>query len=285
MPARDERPVRRARRVAWAWRGRAPSTHGTLYSPTSPQQAPADIGRSHALEDGLGALPELTGRRTDPSPPARAPALALSRAQRPAGGTPGPAAHCSGCPICPQPTCPSPSRAHLTGCRLAAGGPDRRRGSETPLAGLGGPGSLCGASLLVPLGCLPRQQRFSCLFQPFLCRLQPFQRRPAGLGDGLGRPRVADVEWVGLGGSGRCCLGREASAISVDRWGKPQNWPRQSPGTRRGIAPLPARRMARFDRLTRFFGAILGRYYSAGKTEAVGHAPQNGPRQGFAIDS
>ena len=95
MPARDERPVRRARRVAWAWRGRAPSTHGTLYSPTSPQQAPADIGRSHALEDGLGALPELTGRRTDPSPPARAPALTLSRAQRPAGGTPGPAAHCS----------------------------------------------------------------------------------------------------------------------------------------------------------------------------------------------
>ena len=176
MPAHDERPVRRARRVAWAWRGRAPSTHGTLYSPTSPQQAPADIGRSHALEDGLGALPELTGRRTDPSPPARAPALALSRAQRPL-----------------------------------------------------------------------------CSFQPFLCRLQPFQRRPAGLGDGLGRPRVADVEWVGLGGSGRCCLGREASAISVDRWGKPQNWPRQSPGTRRGIAPLPARRMARFDRLTRFF--------------------------------
>ena len=107
--------------------------------------------------------------------------------------------------------------------------------------------------LLVPLGCLPRQQRFSCLFQPFLCRLQPFQRRPAGLGDGLGRPGVADLEWVGLGGSGRCCLGREASAISVDRWGKPQNWPRQSPGTRRGIAPLPARRMARFDRLTRFF--------------------------------
>ena len=69
--------------------------------------------------------------------------------------------------ICPQPTCPSPSRAHLTGCRLAAGGPDRRHGSETPLAGLGGPGSLCGASLLVPLGCLPRQQRFSCLFSRF----------------------------------------------------------------------------------------------------------------------
>ena len=68
-----------------------------------------------------------------------------------------------------------------------------------------------------------------------------------------GSPSVADLEWVGLGGSGRCCLGREASAISVDRWGKPQKWPRQSPVTRRGIAPLPARRMARFDRLTRFF--------------------------------
>ena len=204
---------------------RAASPNPPTPPPARPWQTPADIGSSHALEDGLGALPELTGRRTDPSPPARAPALALSRAQRPAGGTPGPAAHCSGCPICPQPTCPTPSPAHLIGCRLAAGGPDRRRGSETPLAGLGGPGSLCGASLLVPLGCLPRQQRFSCLFQPFLCRLQPFQLRPAGLGDGLGRPGVADVEWVGLGGSGRCCLGREASAISVDRWGKPQNWP------------------------------------------------------------
>ena len=260
-------PLFRARRIARVlthtsrpvWTApAAPAATGALpRSPTPPpappRQAPTDIGCSHALEDGLGALPELTGRRTDPSPPARAPALALSRAQRPAGGTPGPAAHCSSCPICPQPTCPSPSRAHLTGCRLAAGGPDRRRGSETPLAGLGGPGSLCGASLLVPLGCLPRQQRFSCLFQPFLCRLQPFQRRPAGLGDGLGRPGVADLEWVGLGGSGRCCLGREASAISVDRWGKPQKWPRQSPVTRRGIAPLPARRMARFDRLTRFF--------------------------------
>ena len=197
------------------------------------------------------------GAPTRHRPPARPRLPSLAHNGRPAAHparlptAPGPAVHWL--PICPQPTCPSPSRAHLTGCRLAAGGPDRRRGSETPLAGLGGPGSLCGASLLVPLGCLPRQQRFSCLFQPFLCRLQPFQRRPAGLGDGLGRPGVADVEWVGLGGSGRCCLGREASAISVDRWGKPQNWPRQSPGTRRGIAPLPARRMARFDRLTRFF--------------------------------
>ena len=40
----------------------------------------------------------------------------------------------------------------------------------------------------------------------------------AGLGDGLGRSGVADLGRVGLGGSGRCCLGREASAISVERW-------------------------------------------------------------------
>ena len=44
-----------------------------------------------------------------------------------------------------------------------------------------------------------------------------------------GSPSVADLEWVGLGGSGRCCLGREASAISVDRWGKPQKWPGSHP--------------------------------------------------------
>ena len=254
MPARDERPVRRARRVAWAWRGRAPSTHGTLCSPTPPQQAPADIGCSHALEDGLGALPELTGRRTDPSPPAHAPALALSRAQRPAGGTSGPAAHCSGCPL----NLP-PAHLPLALPRASDWVPVGRRWARpaarlrNALGWVGRARIFVWSVLLVPLGCLPRQQRFSCLFQPFLCRLQPFQRRPAGLGDGLGRPGVADLEWVGLGGSGRCCLGREASAISVDRWGKPQNWPRQSPGTRRGIAPLPARRMARFDRLTRFF--------------------------------
>ena len=99
--------------------------------PTHPWQTPTDIGSSHALEDGPGAQPALAGRRAGPPPPARPPALALSRAQRPAGGTLGPAAHGSGCPICPQPTCPPLSHTHLTGCQLVAGGSGQRHGSST----------------------------------------------------------------------------------------------------------------------------------------------------------
>ena len=254
MPARDERPVRRARRVAWAWRGRAPSTHGTLYSPTPPQQAPADIGCSHALEDGLGALPELTGRRTDPSPPARAPALALSRAQRPAGGTSGPAAHCSGCPI----NLP-PAHLPLALPRASDWVPVGRRWAR-PAARLRNALGWVGRARIfvwsVPAGASGLPPEAAALFLSLSAVPPPSPAVPAPFcraGRWPGSPSVADLEWVGLGGSGRCCLGREASAISVDRWGKPQNWPRQSPGTRRGIAPLPARRMARFDRLTRFF--------------------------------
>ena len=158
-----------------------PATGGFLRSPTPPParpwQTPADIGSSHALEDGLGAQPALAGRRAGPPPPARPPALALSRAQRPAGGALGPAAHGSGCPICPQPNCPPLSHTHLTGCRLVAGGLGQRHGSSTAWDGSGGPRSACGASLLAPVGCLPRQQRFSCLFQPLLRRFPSLQRR------------------------------------------------------------------------------------------------------------
>ena len=177
-------PLFRARRIARVlthtsrpvWTApAAPAATGALpRSPTPPpappRQAPTDIGSSHALEDGPGAQPALAGRRAGPPPPARPPALALSRAQRPAGGTLGPAAHGSGCPICPQPTCPPLSHTHLTGCRLVAGGSGQRHGSSTAWDGSGGPRSACGASLLAPVGCLPRQQRFSCLFQPLLCR-------------------------------------------------------------------------------------------------------------------
>ena len=177
-------PLFRARRIPGAPRhtarpvsaapAAASATEAFPRSPTPPParpwQTPTDIGSSHALEDGPGARPALTGRRAGPPPPARPPALALSRAQRPAGGTLGPAAHGSGCPICPQPTCPPLSHTHLTGCRLVAGGPGRRHGSSTAWDGSGGPRSACGASPLAPVGCPPRQQRFSCLFQPLLCR-------------------------------------------------------------------------------------------------------------------
>jgi hypothetical protein len=75
-----------------------PRTEHTRYA-LLPHPAPAGAHRHRLLPRArgwpMGALSELTGRRTDPSPPARAPALTLSRAQRPAGGTPGPAAHCS----------------------------------------------------------------------------------------------------------------------------------------------------------------------------------------------
>ena len=166
-------PRHRARPVSAA-PAAASATRSLLRSPTPPpappQQPPGDIGCSHALEDGPGARPAPAGRRAGPPPPARPPALALSRAQRPAGGTLGPAAHGSGCPICPQPTCPPLSHTHLTGCRLVAGGSGQRHGSSTAWDGSGGPRSACGASLLAPVGCLPRQQRFSCLFQPLLCR-------------------------------------------------------------------------------------------------------------------
>ena len=171
-------PRHRARPVSAA-PAAAPAT-GSLLRPPHPRQTPGDIGCSHALEGGLGAQPALAGRRAGPPPPARPPALALSRAQRPAGGTLGPAAHGSGCPICPQPTCPPLSHTHLTGCRLDAGGPGQRHSSSTAWDGSGGPRSACGASLLAPVGCLPRQQRFSCLFQPLLCRFPSLQRRLSG---------------------------------------------------------------------------------------------------------
>eukprot|EP01045_Picozoa_sp_COSAG04_P034041 COSAG04_NODE_7287_length_1153_cov_21.212460_1_plen_50_part_10 len=41
--------------------------------------------------------------------------------------------------------------------------------------------------------------------------------------------------------------------------------------------------VTRFGWLTAFFKAGLGRYYSVGKTEALGQAPQNGRRPTFAI--
>ena len=54
---------------------------------------------------------------------------------------------------------------------------------------------------------------------------------------------------------------------------------------KRGITPLPGGLVTWFGRPTAFFRAGLDRYYSAGKTEALGQAPQNGPRPTFAIDS
>ena len=54
---------------------------------------------------------------------------------------------------------------------------------------------------------------------------------------------------------------------------------------KRGVTPLPGGLITRFGRPAAFFRAGLDRYYSAGKTEALGQAPQNGPRQGFAIGS
>ena len=143
-------PLFRARRIPGAPRHTsravwtapaAPAATGALLRsptppPTRPWQTPGDIGSPHALEDGLGAQPALAGRRAGPPPPARPPALALSRAQRPAGGTLGPAAHGSGCPICPQPTCPPalphapPARPRRTGCsRPPPGAPSMRRWS------------------------------------------------------------------------------------------------------------------------------------------------------------
>ena len=40
----------------------------------------------------------------------------------------------------------------------------------------------------------------------------------AGPGGSLGRSGVADLGWVGLGGSGRCCLGREAQCNLCREW-------------------------------------------------------------------
>ena len=220
MPARDERPVWRARRVAWAWRGRAPSTHGTLYSPTPPQQAPADIGCSHALEDGLGALPELTGRRTDPSPPAHAPALALSRAQRPAGGTSGPAAHCcSSCPI----NLP-PAHLPLALPRASDWVPVGRRWAR-PAARLRNALGWVGRARIfvwsVPAGASGLPPEAAALFLSLSGVHLPFSAvaaSSAGPGGSLGRSGVADLGWVGLGGSGRCCLGREAQCNLCREW-------------------------------------------------------------------
>ena len=54
---------------------------------------------------------------------------------------------------------------------------------------------------------------------------------------------------------------------------------------KRGVTPLLGGLVTRFGRPTAFFRAGLDRYYSAGKTEALGQAPQNGRRPTFAIDS
>ena len=54
---------------------------------------------------------------------------------------------------------------------------------------------------------------------------------------------------------------------------------------KRGVTPLLGGLITQFGRPTAFFRAGLDRYYSAGKTEALGQAPQNGPRPTFAIDS
>ena len=156
---------------------RAPSPDPPPPPPPRPGRRPATSAaptRSMTARGPSQSSPGgATARRRSPARP-RLPSLA--RNGRPAAHS-GPAAHCSRCPICPQPTCPSPSHAHLIGCWLVAGGADRRRSSGAAWAGSGGPRSACGASLLVPLGCLPRQHRFSCLFQPFPCRFPSLQRR------------------------------------------------------------------------------------------------------------
>ena len=149
-----------------------PSQVNTRYA-LLPNPAPAGARRHRLLPrargwpGGLARAHRAAHRPVTARP--RACACPLSRTTAGRRHT-RPAAHGSGCPICPQPTCPPLSPTHLTGCRLVAGGPGQRHSSNTAWDGSGGPRSACGASLLAPVGCLPRQQRFSCLFQPLLCR-------------------------------------------------------------------------------------------------------------------
>ena len=186
-----------------------PSPDPPPHPPPWPQQAPGDIGCSHELEGGPGAQPALAGRRAGPPPPARPPALALSRAQRPAGGTLGPAAHGSGCPICPQPTCP-PALPHASNW-VPVG--HRWAGSAARLQhGLGwvGRAQICVWS--VPAGACGLPPEAAALFLSLSAASLPFSvvvAPPVEVVDGLRRPGVAELGWVGLDGSGRRWLGRK----------------------------------------------------------------------------
>ena len=77
----------------------APATESLPRSPTPPpaprQQAPGGINCSHALEDGLGAQPALTGRRA-----ARRRPLARPRLPSPARNG-RPVAHSARLPVAP----------------------------------------------------------------------------------------------------------------------------------------------------------------------------------------
>ena len=195
------------------------------------------------------------GAPTRHRPPTRPRLPSLAHNGRPAARPARlPTGHCSGCPI----NLP-PAHLPLALPRASDWVPVGRRWAR-PVARLRNALGWVGRARIfvwsVPAGASGLPPEAAALFLSLSAVPPPSPAVPAPFcraGRWPGSPSVADLEWVGLGGSGRCCLGREASAISVDRWGKPQNWPRQSPGTRRGIAPLPARRMARFDRLTRFF--------------------------------
>ena len=127
-------PRHRARPVSAAPTA-APTTRSLPRSPTPPpaprQQAPGGINCSHALEDGLGAQPALTGRRA-----ARRRPLARPRLPSPARNG-RPVAHSARLPVAPaaqsapNPPAPPLSHTHLTGCRLVAGGSGQRHGSGT----------------------------------------------------------------------------------------------------------------------------------------------------------
>jgi len=216
-------PLFRARRIARVlthtsrpvWTApAAPAATGALpRSPTPPpappRQAPTDIGSSHALEDGPGAQPALAGRRAGPPPPARPPALALSRAQRPAGGPwlrlpTAPAAQSA-----PNPP-PPPAVPHASDW-VPVG--RRRAGSATRLQhGLGwvGRAQICVWS--VPAGACGLPPEAAALFLSLSAASLPFSvvvAPPVEAADGMKRPGVAELGWVGLEGSGRRWLGRK----------------------------------------------------------------------------
>ena len=226
-----------------------PRTEHTRYAllPHPAPQAPTDIGCSHALEDGLGALPELTGRRTDPSPPARAPALALSRAQRPAGGTSGPAAHCcSSCPI----NLP-PAHLPLALPRASDWVPVGRRWAR-PAARLRNALGWVGRARIfvwsVPAGASGLPPEAAALFLSLSAASLPFSvvaAPPVEAVDGLSRPGVAELGWVGLDGSGGALVGAQRRAR--DGRGAPPPEP----------APPPKRRNGQpFSETGRRFGAV-----------------------------
>ena len=198
-----------------------PRTEHTRYA-LLPHPAPAGARRHRLLPrargwpGGLARAHRAAHRPVTARPRARACPLSRTTAGR---RHVRPGSHCSGCPI----NLP-PAHLPLALPRASDWVPVGRRWAR-PAARLRNALGWVGRARIfvwsVPAGASGLPPEAAALFLSLSGVHLPFSAvaaSSAGPGGSLGRSGVADLGWVGLGGSGRCCLGREAQCNLCREW-------------------------------------------------------------------